>query len=479
MKVTFSNEEKILFSVIDNAARDIGIEAYIVGGYIRDKILQRESKDIDITCVGDGILLARRAKELLKTKSDVTIFKNFGTAQLKSRGFEIEFVGARKESYNFNSRKPQVEPGTFLDDLLRRDFTINTLAVNISDIDEGEIIDKLGGLVDLANKNIRTPLDPDITFSDDPLRMMRAIRFSTQLNFQIDSDTFEAIKRNCERINIVSVERITDEMQKIISSPFPSIGFKLLDDSGLLKLIFPEFTDLKGVDVVEGYAHKDNFYHSLQVLDNVASISDNIWLRWAAILHDIGKAKTKRYIENEGWTFHSHEIVGANMVYKIFLRMKLPLDHKMKYVQKSVKLHLRPMSLVNENVTDSAVRRLLFDAGDDIDDLMLLAKADITSKNQEKINKYLSNYDNVINKLIELEEKDKLRNWQPPISGDDIMYTFSLKPSKEVGIIKTEIREGILEGIIGNNKEEAWKYMLEIGKKMGLMVNGQWSIFNV
>ncbi|MEZ4906139.1 MAG: HD domain-containing protein [Saprospiraceae bacterium] len=471
MKITFTPDEKELFALIANASNNISTESFIVGGFIRDKLLSRPSKDIDITCIGDGISLAKEVKSLLKVKSEVNIFKNFGTAQIKTKGFEIEFVGARKESYNYNSRKPNIEPGSFMDDILRRDFTINTLSVSTKHIENGDIIDNLGGVEDLKNQVLKTPLDPDITFSDDPLRMMRAIRFATQLNFNIESNTFEAIKRNKERIAIVSIERITDELQKIIASKKPSIGFKLLNDCGLLKIIFPEFTDLQGIDIIEGLAHKDNFYHTLQVLDNISEKSDNIWLRWAAILHDIGKSKTKRFVENEGWTFHSHEIVGANMVYKIFLRFKLPLDNKMKYVQNLVKLHLRPMALVDNNVTDSAVRRLLFDAGDDIDDLMVLAKSDITSKNQFKIDRFLENYDKVIQKLADIEEKDKLRNWQPPITGDEIMEVFSLKPSKEVGIIKTEIREAILDGIIENNKQEAWKYMIETGIKMNLKVS--------
>ncbi len=466
--IRYNSKEKKILDTINKAASDLGVETYLIGGYVRDKLLKRNIKDIDVVCIGDGITLAKKTAGYLGFKGDVTIFKRFGTAMINYGGIDIEFVGARKESYNFNSRKPVIEPGTFTDDLKRRDFTINTLAININNKSFDKIIDVFGGLKHLDEKLIKTPLDPDKTFSDDPLRMMRAIRFATQLDFKIDQDTFESIKANKERIKIVSLERITTELQKIIATKKPSIGFRYLFDSGLLEMIFPEMAQLHGVETIEGKSHKDNFYHTIQVLDNVAKKTDDIWLRWAAIMHDIAKPKTKKFIKNEGWTFHGHEILGYHMTYHIFKRMRLPLDNNMKFVQKLVKLHLRPMTLVKEEVTDSAVRRLLYEAGDDIDALMLLAKADITSKNEKKIKTFLKNYDKVIEKLKEVEEKDKLRNWQPPISGKEIMKTFNLKPSKTVGIIKTEIREAILDGKISNDYKEAYNYMLLTGQKMGL-----------
>jgi poly(A) polymerase len=468
MKIQLNKKEEEILGTIAVAAAELNIEAHAIGGFVRDKVLNRPCKDIDISCVGNGIELALKSAELLKINKDVNIFKNFGTAMIRSRGFDIEFVGARKESYNSNSRKPFITPGTMMDDLLRRDFTINTLSINLNNFYHGEITDQFKGLEDLKNKIIRTPQNADITFSDDPLRMMRAIRFATQLDFLIENNTLDAITRNTKRIKIVSAERITDELQKIIASDRPGKGFRLLFETGLLKIIFPELQDLYGVETIDTQSHKDNFFHTIQVLDNLAEKTQNIWLRWGALLHDIGKARTKRFIEGEGWTFHGHEIVGANMTFNIFKRMKLPLDAKMKYVQKLVKLHLRPMALVNKIVSDSAVRRLLFDAGDDIDDLMLLAKADITSKNPAKINTIINNYNLVIQKLKDVEEKDKLRNWQPPVSGEVIMDAFGLKPGKEVGIIKNEIREAILEGNIKNNYEDAFNYMLVAGKKMGL-----------
>lgn len=470
MQIEIKDKEKYIIEKIAQAAKDINVKAYVIGGYVRDKILNRPSKDIDVVCLGDGIKLAKQVAMSMGIKSGVSIFKRFGTAMIKSNGFELEFVGARKESYNYDSRKPIVEPGSFQDDLNRRDFTINTFALELNSDNFTEVIDTFGGLEHLEQKKIITPLDPDITFSDDPLRMMRAIRFATQLNFDIDPTTFEAIARNKDRIKIVSIERIADELQKIVASNIPSIGFKLLEQSGLLDIIFPELVSLKGVETKNGISHKDNFYHTLQVLDNVANKSTNIWLRWAAILHDIAKAKTKRFNKKDGWTFHGHEVVGASMTFKIFKRMRLPLDHKMKYVQQLVKLHLRPMTLVKEEVTDSAIRRLLFEAGDNIDDLMLLAKADITSKNEKKIKTFLKNYDHVIIKLKEVEEKDKLRNWQPPISGEEIMRAFNLKPSKMVGIIKNEIREAILDGKIPNNYDAALEYMKNTAVKLGLEV---------
>jgi len=468
MEIILSEKEKFLISTIAKAANEINVPAYVIGGFVRNKLLGKKSKDIDIVCIGDGIILAQKVAQLLGIKRGVAIFKRFGTAMINSNDFELEFVGARKESYTYDSRKPKVQPGTFQDDLNRRDFTINTLALKLNNGDFVKIIDTFNGLVDLQNKRIVTPLDPDITFSDDPLRMMRGIRFATQLNFNIDEVTFAAIKRNKDRIKIVSIERITDELQKIISSEIPSIGFKLLFDSGLLQIIFPELSALKGIETKNGLSHKDNFYHTIQVLDNISNKTENIWLRWAAILHDIGKAKTKRFSNNEGWTFHGHEIVGANMTYKIFKKMRLPLDSKMKYVQQLVRLHLRPMTLVKEEVTDSAIRRLLFESGNDIDDLMILAKADITSKNEKKIKTFLRNYDQVIIKLKEVEKKDKLRNWEPPISGEEIMKTFNLKPSKTVGIIKKEIREAILDGEIPNDKNAAQEFMEKIGINLGL-----------
>ena len=468
--IKYSEIEIVIFNAIAKVANSLKIEAYVIGGFVRDKVLKRPSKDMDIVCVGDGIDLALNVAKELKIKQKVTVFKRFGTAMIKYKDIEIEFVGARKESYNHDSRKPYVKPGSFLDDINRRDFTINTFAINLNQGDFGKIIDTFEGLKHLEQKKIITPLGPDITFSDDPLRMMRAIRFATQLDFDIDAITFDAIFKNKERIKIVSPERITDELQKIISSKTPSKGFKLLFNSGLLQIIFPELTDLQGVETKNGLSHKDNFYHTIQVLDNLAIKSDNIWLRWAAIMHDIGKAPTKRFNNKDGWTFHGHEVVGANMTYRIFKRMRLPLDHKMKFVQKMVRLHLRPMVLVKKEVTDSALRRLLFEAGNDIDELMILARADITSKNERKIKTFLKNYDNVIIKLKEVEEKDKLRNWQPPITGEEIMKTFGIKPSKEVGIIKTEIREAILDGLISNDREEAFNYMIAAGKKIGLQV---------
>ncbi len=468
MELLISDSEKQIVKKIAQAARNLKLDAYIIGGYVRDKVLDRPSKDIDIVCIGDGIALAKEVSKLLGIKREIAIFKRFGTAMIKYNKLEVEFVGARKESYTRDSRKPQVKPGSFKDDLNRRDFTINTLAIELKRSDTYNIIDTFDGLEHISKKIIKTPLDPDTTFSDDPLRMMRAIRFATQLDFEIEESTFNAINKNKERIKIVSPERISDELQKIIASKIPSKGFKLLFDSGLLHIIFPELVQLAGVETKNGMSHKDNFYHTIQVLDNLALKSEDIWLRWAAILHDIGKAKTKRFNNKEGWTFHGHEVVGANMVHHIFKRMRLPLDQKMKYIQKLIRLHLRPMALVKEEVTDSAIRRLLFESGDHIDDLMLLAKADITSKNEKKIKTFLKNYEVVIEKLKEVEEKDKLRNWQPPISGEEIMETFGLKPSKEVGIIKTEIREAILDGKIPNSYDDAYKYMQEIGKKMNL-----------
>lgn len=459
---------KPIFQAIGQAADRLGLETYVVGGYVRDLLLDRASKDIDVVAIGSGITLAKAVAEELNLKQEVKVFKNFGTAMLKKADWEIEFVGARKESYVRNSRKPIVEDGSLEDDQNRRDFSINAMAVCLNQHRFGELIDPFNGQQHLADKLIKTPLEPSITFSDDPLRMMRAIRFASQLDFKLDEAAYEAIKKEKERIKIVSQERITDELNKIILSPKPSKGFKLLFNTGLLELIFPIMTKLHGVEYRDGKGHKDNFYHTLQVLDNIAVHTNDLWLRWAAILHDIAKPPTKRFDKKQGWTFHGHEDLGARMVPKIFKQLKLPLDQKMKYVQKLVRLHLRPIALVKESVSDSAVRRLLFEAGEEIEDLMLLCAADITTKNPNRMKRYLRNFELVEEKLKEVEEKDRLRNWQPPISGETIMKSFDLHPSKEVGLIKSAIREAILDGKIENNQKEALSLMFEEGKKLGL-----------
>ena len=443
-------------------------ETYVVGGYVRDLIMKNKSKDIDVVCVGSGIELARRVADSLPGKTHLSVFKNFGTAQVKYQGTEIEFVGARKESYRKDSRKPLVEDGSLQDDQNRRDFTVNAMAICLNEERLGEFIDPFDGLKDIKRKVIRTPLDPAITFSDDPLRIMRAFRFAAQLNFDIAPETFEATTEQKKRLSIVSGERIADELNKLILSSNPGYGFNLMFHAGVLAEVFPEMARLQGVQMIDGKGHKDNFYHTLKVLENVSANSDNLWLRWAAILHDIAKPRTQRFDKKSGWTFHGHEDLGARMVPKIFKQMRLPLHDKMKYVQKLVRLHLRPIALVSDEITDTALRRLLFEAGDDLEDLMLLCRADITSKNSSKVARYLANFDKVETKLKQVEARDQIRNFQPPVTGQLIMDYFGIEPSKMVGIIKDEIKEAILEGKIGNHFEEAFELMKEIGQKKGL-----------
>jgi poly(A) polymerase len=458
-----------IFSITMQAAEQINADSYVIGGFVRDFLLQRDfKKDIDIVAVGSGIELAQKVSALLPHKPKVQVFKTYGTAMLRFEDIDIEFVGARKESYNKDSRNPVVETGTLEDDQNRRDFTINALALSLSEKNFGELVDPFNGLEDLKNKIIRTPLNPDITYSDDPLRMMRAIRFAAQLDFTIEEESLNAIERNKDRINIITGERIVDELNKILSTPVPSTGFKLLHQTGLLHIILPELTDLQGVEEVEGQTHKDNFFHTLEVVDNISKNTEDVWLRWAALLHDIGKAPTKKFSKKVGWTFHGHEFLGGKMVKKLFERLHMPLNHKMKFVSKLVMLSSRPIVLAQDIVTDSAVRRLVFDAGEDVESLMTLCEADITTKNPNKFKKYHNNFKIVRQKIVEVEERDHVRNFQPPISGEEIMEIFNIKPGREIGVLKEAIKEAILEGEIHNDYQAAYNYMMERAKKMGL-----------
>ncbi len=463
-----------IFKLIGEASDELGTDSYVIGGYVRDYFLKRNTpKDIDIVAIGSGIELAKKVASKLKGKPDISVFKNFGTAMIKYKDLELEFVGARKESYNRDSRKPIVEDGTLEDDQNRRDLTINAMALALNQSNFGQLLDPFDGLADLAKQLIRTPLEPGITYSDDPLRMMRAIRFASQLHFTIELPSLQAIAEHKDRIKIVSKERIVDELNKILMSSQPSLGFTLMHKTGLLPLILPELTALQGIEEIEGQRHKDNFWHTLEVVDNIAQTTDNLWLRWAALLHDIGKAPTKKFHKKIGWTFHAHEFVGAKMVYKLFKRLRMPLNDKMKFVQKMVLMSSRPIILSEDHVTDSAVRRLVFDAGDHVEDLMTLCEADITTKNPKKQKKYKNNFKIVRQKIVEVEERDHIRNFQPPVSGEEIMKTFNLKPSKEIGIIKDAIKEAILEGEIPNEYEAAYNFMLKKGEKMNLKVHSE------